>query len=62
MNNIKLLPINSLKRNNKNSLPFSIEKIARSINCGNLINSIKYKYIDPKIKRKKEKLSKNIHF
>ena len=34
--------------------PFSIEKIAKSINCGSLINSIKYKYIDPKIKRKKD--------
>ena len=37
--------------------PFSIEKIAKSINCGNLINSIKYKYITPKIKRKKETIN-----
>lgn len=39
--------------------PFSIEKIAKSINCGDLIKSIKYKYIDPKIRRKKEKTSRN---
>ena len=37
--------------------PFSIEKIAKSINFGNLINSIKYKYITPKIKRKKETIN-----
>ena len=37
--------------------PFSIEKIAKSINFGNLINSIKYKYIVPKIKRKKQKIN-----
>ena len=37
--------------------PFSIEKIAKSINCRNLINSIKYKYITPKIKRKKETIN-----
>ena len=48
---------NSIFLNEKSKIvrPFSIEKIAKSINCGNLINSIKYKYIDPKIKRKKEK-------
>ena len=48
---------NSIFLNEKSKIvrPFSIEKIAKSINCGNLIDSIKYKYIDPKIKRKKEK-------
>lgn len=53
----KLIKSRSLSKINKNSLniqPFSIEKIALSINCGNLITSIRNKYIDPKIKKKIE--------
>ena len=50
---------NSFKLSPKSNRPFSIEKIAKSINCGHLINSIKYKYIDPKIKRKKEIIQRN---
>ena len=33
---------------------FSIEKIAEAIGCGYMIDSIRYKYIDPKIKKRKE--------
>ena len=57
MDNIKQIKTNRLSKVNKISKlkrPFSIEKIAKSINCGNMINSIKYKYIDPKIKRNKK--------
>lgn len=53
----KLIKSRSLSKINKNSLniqPFSIEKIALSINCGNIITSIRNKYIDPKIKKKIE--------
>ena len=34
--------------------PFSLEKIAEGIGCGYMIDSIRYRYIDPKTKKRKE--------
>ena len=39
--------------------PFSLEKIADSIGCGYMIDSIRNRYIDPKIKKRKVIVYKN---
>ena len=49
---IKSRSLSKIKKNSLNIEPFSIEKIALSINCGNLITSIRNKNLDPKIKKK----------
>jgi len=56
MKSIKLIKSNSNSEieNLPYKRPFSIEKIAKAIKCDGLIDSIKYKYIDPKIKGRKE--------
>ena len=59
MDKIQQIKSRNSKLKEKPQRPFSIEKIAKSIKCGDLIKSIKYKYIDPKIRRKKEKASRN---
>ena len=46
----KLPPLKSIKK----IKVFPLEKIALSINCGYLIPSIRDKYIDPKIRRRKD--------
>ena len=49
---------------NKNKREFSLEKIATAIHCGNIISSIRNKYIDPLILRKRHLMykAKSRHF
>ena len=49
-----------IKKEKKIKREFSLEKIAQAINFRNLLDSIRNNYIDPLIKRHKNKLAKAI--